>query len=250
MIMVAMNHYITLDIGYKMQVRASWLKYLALGSWTTVVAVLAILVVQIVFVLVQQDREFTIRWMFIFGVCMAIVGACCAFFFSFWPLIRWRKNRTQEAHSRTTAYGIWYLSIDGIWYSLYGVLYVWFFAVNTWDQFNNMLAADYTMRFVLCLMFTWPPPKWIIDCVSSQLSSQGNNLQTVPGTLSQNIPDTYMPSMLSEDRFVYDEEHKMGSRIAMVTTQKPEATYANPTYANPTYANPAFANSTYPDKPV
>ncbi|KAI9271944.1 hypothetical protein BDA99DRAFT_308823 [Phascolomyces articulosus] len=215
-LMLTLNYYMTLDIGFKI--------------------------------------EHTVRWMFILGVCLAIVGQFAAFLHAFLPLIRWKRHRTQESHSRTTAYGfcrhcrdwIWFLSIQSLWYSLYGILYFWFFAINTWDQFQNMLACDYPMRFVLCLMFTFSPPAWIIDCMSSHLSSHHrSNLNTTHGgTLSQNIPDTYMPTLLTEERYTTfgddDDDGKMNSRIAMIhttntitsnnsttnmMTQKPEPAY-------------------------
>ncbi|KAI9489598.1 hypothetical protein BDB00DRAFT_770390 [Zychaea mexicana] len=217
-----------------MQVRQSWLRYLAYISIFFLVTVFVFLIVQIVILLIHEERDYSIWWMFVLGVCLAIAGQFAAYSYAFMPLIRWKKNkRTQEAHSRTTAYGIWFLSIQSLWYSLYGVLYFWFFGVNTWDQFTNMLAVDYPMRFLLCLIFTFSPPSWIIDCMSSHLSSHNQaNLNTTPGTLSQNIPDTYMPTLLNDERynvFGEDEEAKTSSRIAMITTAstpKPEPSYS------------------------
>ncbi|KAI7856721.1 hypothetical protein BDC45DRAFT_502144 [Circinella umbellata] len=232
-LMLSLNYYMTLDIGFKMQVRKTWLRYLFYISVLLLITVIVLLIIQIALLLSHTEREYTIRWMFILGVCLAIGGQFSAFLYAFLPLIRWKKHRTQEAHSRTTAYGIWFLAIQSMWYSLYGVLYFWFFAVNTWDQFQNMLACDYPMRFVLCLMFTFSPPAWIIDCMSSQLSSHHrSNLHTTHGgTLSQNIPDIYLPTLPAEGRYISfgeDDERKMGSQIAMINatyTQKPQPSY-------------------------
>ena len=72
--------------------------------------------------------------------------------------------------------------------------------------------------------------------MSYQLSShhRSNHNTAHTGTLSQNIPDTCLPTQLSEERyntFGEDDEGKMGSRIAMIDathTQKPQPAYNLP----------------------
>ncbi|KAI9265589.1 hypothetical protein BY458DRAFT_513362 [Sporodiniella umbellata] len=42
----------------------------------------------------------------------------------------------------------------------------------SWEQFPILLTFDYLMRFILCFMFAWPPPSFLINALTNRLSSQ------------------------------------------------------------------------------
>lgn len=68
--------------------------------------------------------------------------------------------------------------IQNVWYTLYGAVYVWFFVMNSWEYFQSLLAIDYVMRSVENLLYTWSPPKPVIDYLSSKLPNTSINLST------------------------------------------------------------------------
>ncbi|KAI8388056.1 uncharacterized protein BYT42DRAFT_482594, partial [Radiomyces spectabilis] len=145
-----------------------WKHFLVIIGMIFLVGSCICLIVQIILLSVHHE-PFPRRPVFITGVCFAIICDGSTFTYTFSSLIHWRANRINEGQSRTTALGAWYMIIQFIWYSIYGVLYIWFFAANSWTYFNAMLVFDYVLRFLLCLMYTWPPPNRPIDFMTRKL---------------------------------------------------------------------------------
>lgn len=50
--------------------------------------------------------------------------------------------------------------------------------MNTWDAFPTLLALDYALRFIENLLYTWPPPKFAIDYLSTKLPNSTIHLST------------------------------------------------------------------------
>lgn len=65
---------------------------------------------------------------------------------------------------------------------IYGALYVWFFAVNSWSYFRTLLSIDYVLRFIENLLYTWPPPRNVIGYLSSKLPGSSFQLSTRKST--------------------------------------------------------------------
>lgn len=49
--------------------------------------------------------------------------------------------------------------------------------MNSWDYFTTLLGFDYALRFIENLLYTWPPPKKLIDYLSIKLSSTSIQLR-------------------------------------------------------------------------
>lgn len=107
-LMLMMHLYLIMDIGYQLHgTKDIWSQGLVLTAIALLFGSDICIVVQVAFLGAHPSDPFPFRPAFITGVCLAIFSNCAAFFYAFSPLIRWRKrNRTQEAHSKTTAYGV------------------------------------------------------------------------------------------------------------------------------------------------
>ncbi|KAI8976010.1 hypothetical protein BDB01DRAFT_728228 [Pilobolus umbonatus] len=167
-----------LDVGYRLRVGEANFKHpLVTIGVIFEVATLALLLTEAALLIKMDDpsapdfNPYPLKWAFIVGVVVALISDCAVFTFTFLPLIYWKKNRTNEGHSRTTAIGIWFFVIQNVWYMFYGALYIWFFIGNTWDNLTMLLLIDYCLRFVENLMYTWPPPVKVINYLSTQLPS-------------------------------------------------------------------------------
>lgn len=111
LIMSVTHFFMTLDVGYRLRVGEEgnhWRDPLVLIGMLFVTGTSVFLVVQIVILALNADgqQDHPLKACFIGGVVCAIVGDCAVFTFTFKPLIYWRKNRTNEGHSRTTALGV------------------------------------------------------------------------------------------------------------------------------------------------
>ncbi|KAI8087330.1 hypothetical protein BDF21DRAFT_335174 [Thamnidium elegans] len=170
-----------LDVGYRLRRGdGDWKHYLVVVGIVFLTITCILLFVQIIIMAVNHDGEqhFPLQGAFIAGVVAALIGDSSVFTYTFMPLIYWKKNRVNDGYSRTTALGIWFYLIQNIWYFLYGVIYIWFFVMNTWDAFPTLLALDYALRFIENLLYTWPPPKWAIDYLSAKLPNTSVQLST------------------------------------------------------------------------
>jgi hypothetical protein len=97
--------------------------------------------------------------------------------------------------------------IQNIWYTLYGVLYIWFFIANTWTHLHTLLALDYVFRFIENLIFTWPAPKFAIDFLSSKLpTSTSIGLST-----SRKIGYSNSQQVMSSERYNKEERIEYNS---------------------------------------
>ncbi|CDS10002.1 hypothetical protein LRAMOSA02679 [Lichtheimia ramosa] len=175
--------YLVMDIGLRLQTRPGWFHGLAYTGMAFLIGSCICIVVQLGILGAHPEDQYPYRPVFITGVCLAIVSSMCAYLFAFLPLIR---------SIRASAYGIWFLTLETSWSTVYGTIYLWFFIVNTWEwYFDIMLLMDYAMRFILCLMNAWPPPQQVIDTLSSHLHGKSNkdhtssqiNIATVPQRL-------------------------------------------------------------------
>ncbi|KAI9011921.1 hypothetical protein CLU79DRAFT_679972, partial [Phycomyces nitens] len=137
-----------------------WSPLMIVGNITLFIATMGI-ICQIA-ILFARNESFPLRIIFMICLTLSMISSFSTFVYTFTPLLYWKENRITESHSRTTAVGTWYMSIQGSWYIFYGILYIWFFACNDNAMFSTMLLFDYCMRFILCFMHTWSPPEYII----------------------------------------------------------------------------------------
>ncbi|CAO3625201.1 unnamed protein product [Mucor fragilis] len=180
-IMCITHFFMVLDVGYRLRMgEANWRHPLVLCGAAFSACTNTLLLAEIIILGINSSgtEEYPLKGAFIAGVICAIVAGSCVFTYTFMPLLYWREKRINEGHSRTTAIGIWFFFIQNLWYCIYGVLYVWFFVMNSWNYFSTLLAIDYALRFVENLLYTWPPPKIVIDYLSSKLPSTSINLST------------------------------------------------------------------------
>ncbi|KAG2229925.1 hypothetical protein INT48_008306 [Thamnidium elegans] len=181
LLMTVIHFFMLLDVGYRLRRGdGDWKHYLVVVGIVFLTITCILLFVQIIIMAVNHDGEqhFPLQGAFIAGVVAALIGDSSVFTYTFMPLIYWKKNRVNDGYSRTTALGIWFYLIQNIWYFLYGVIYIWFFVMNTWDAFPTLLALDYALRFIENLLYTWPPPKWAIDYLSAKLPNTSVQLST------------------------------------------------------------------------
>ncbi|GAN08766.1 hypothetical protein MAM1_0222c08282 [Mucor ambiguus] len=167
--MLALHYWLNLDIGKYLRVGGiDWKHPLVLAGAAGLGGSMACLTTQLIILLIRND-PYPIRAAFITGVCLAIACDSAAYTYSFSSLI-YLKRQLHEGQAKTTSLGVWFLLIQSTWYILYGVLYIWFF-LQTWEYFQVLLVLDYLARFILCLMFTWAPPNFVITFMTSRLFS-------------------------------------------------------------------------------
>ncbi|KAI8381401.1 uncharacterized protein BYT42DRAFT_566389 [Radiomyces spectabilis] len=182
LLMFLMHFWMLLDLAHRIRYsEACWRHWLVRLALAGLLLASTSLLLEIGFMFARNE-DFPVKSAFITGVFFAIVSDGAIFNYTFLPLIRLGKNRTEDYHSKTTALGLWFMVIQGIWFTLYGALYLWFIISNTWSFFRIMLAFDYVFRFILCLMFTWPPPKRIIQYMTSHLSTSAAEESTNRGS--------------------------------------------------------------------
>ncbi|GAN04635.1 hypothetical protein MAM1_0069d04096 [Mucor ambiguus] len=140
------HFFMVLDVGYRLRMgEADWRHPLVLCGIAFSVCTNTLLLAEIIILAINSSgtEEYPLKGAFIAGVICAIFGGSCVFTYTFMPLLYWREKRINEGHSRTTALGV-----------------------------------DYALRFVENLLYTWPPPKTVIDYLSSKLPSTSINLST------------------------------------------------------------------------
>ncbi|OBZ90762.1 hypothetical protein A0J61_01170 [Choanephora cucurbitarum] len=180
-ILLLLHFWLNLDIGRRLRTEGiQWRNVYMIITITSLVATIGCLLGQIIILLVNHEM-YPRRPLFIAGVCLAIACDSGIFVYSFSTLIHLRDQRHHQGQSRATALGVWFLSIQAIWYLLFGALYIWFF-FQDWSKLSVMLAFDYIMRSLLCLMFAWPPPDCIIEFMSERLF----NTETYQATFKDN----------------------------------------------------------------
>ncbi|KAL9539337.1 hypothetical protein MBANPS3_010315 [Mucor bainieri] len=168
--MLALHYWLNLDIGKYLRVGGiDWKHPLVLAGAAGLGGSMACLTTQLIILLIRND-PYPIRAAFITGVCLAIACDSAAYTYSFSSLIHLKKHRLHEGQAKTTSLGVWFLLIQSTWYIIYGVLYIWFF-LQTWEYFQVLLVLDYLARFILCLMFTWAPPNFVITFMTGRLFS-------------------------------------------------------------------------------
>ncbi|EPB90719.1 hypothetical protein HMPREF1544_02463 [Mucor circinelloides 1006PhL] len=169
--MLALHYWLNLDIGKHLRVGGiDWKHPLVLAGAAGLGGAMACLTTQVIILLIRND-PYPIRAAFITGVCLAIFCDSATYTYSFSSLIHLKKHRIHEGQSKTTSLGVWFLLIQSIWYIIYGVLYIWFF-FQEWEYFQVLLVLDYLARYVLCLMFTWAPPNFVITFMTGRLFSE------------------------------------------------------------------------------
>ncbi|CAO3696887.1 unnamed protein product [Rhizopus stolonifer] len=172
--LLVMHFWLILDIGSHLRVLGiQWKHPLAFGAFIGLFGALVCLSVQIIVLLVKNNM-YPLRKAFIVGVCLAILAHGLVYCYTFATLIDFRARKLNEGPARTTALGVWFLSIQFFWYALYGALYIWFFFMP-WEKLSVLLAFDYFMRLLLCFMFAWPPPPCIIDIMADRFTSETLN---------------------------------------------------------------------------
>lgn len=114
--------------------------------------------------------------------------------------------------------------IQNIWYMIYAVLYIWFFAMNSWNSFSTLLSIDYVLRFVENLLYTWPPPRNVIGYLSSKLPGSSIHLSTRKSTSQGISSERYNMQedveIQREDRELEktDTQHSnFGSKVTIIT---------------------------------
>ncbi|KAI9248120.1 hypothetical protein EDC94DRAFT_625171 [Helicostylum pulchrum] len=168
--MLTLHFWLNLDIGKLLRVGSvQYRNPLVLAGVITLSGSLLCLTCQTIILLVRDD-EYPIKPAFVTGVTFAIFCDAATYLYSFSALINLRSQRIHEGQSRTTSLGVWFLLIQFLWYGAFGVLYVWFFC-QTFEYFNTLLVFDYILRFILCLMFTWSPPRFVIEFMSGRFFS-------------------------------------------------------------------------------
>ncbi|KAI9478729.1 MAG: hypothetical protein EXX96DRAFT_572017 [Benjaminiella poitrasii] len=167
--MLAQHFWLNLDIGKHLRIINGilWKHPLVLIGTFALAGSIICLVTEIIILLIRND-PYPVDGAFITGVCLSILCDGTTYLYSFSPLIYLKKNRHYENQSRITSIGVWYLLIQMIWYILFGILYIWFFC-QTWESFTVLLVVDYSLRIILCLMFTWAPPNFIIEIMKANL---------------------------------------------------------------------------------
>ncbi|CAO3617833.1 unnamed protein product [Mucor hiemalis] len=169
--MLALHFWLNLDIGKHLRIGGiNYRSPFVIAGTIALGGSMLCLSTQLVILLVRNDPH-PIRAAFVTGVVMAIFCDGATYIYSFSTLIHFKSQRFHEGQSKTTAIGVWFLLIQMVWYSVYGLLYIWFFSINSWDYFTVLLVFDYAARFVLCLMFTWSPPKLVIEYMSGRFFS-------------------------------------------------------------------------------
>ncbi|KAG2229510.1 hypothetical protein INT48_004344, partial [Thamnidium elegans] len=168
--MLTLHFWLNLDIGKHLRVGSvQYSNPLVLAGVITLSGSLLCLACQTIILLVRND-DYPIKPAFVTGVTLAIFCDGTTYLYSFSALINLRSQRIHEGQSRTTSLGVWFLLIQSLWYCAFGVLYVWFFC-QTFESFNTLLVLDYILRFILCLMFTWSPPAFVIEFMSGRFFS-------------------------------------------------------------------------------
>ncbi|KAI8985301.1 hypothetical protein BDB01DRAFT_78400 [Pilobolus umbonatus] len=167
--MLSMHFWLNLDIGQR--IRPKGVQY---SHPLIILGILCLLCTLSCFVanmtlMFTNNEQYPHKIIFLVGVCVSILADCITYFYAFSGLINMKKDRFHESQSKTTAIGIWYLFIQLLWYTVYGIVYVWFFC-KTWEHFITLLVMDYSLRFVLCVMFMWAPPTCVIECMAKKIS--------------------------------------------------------------------------------
>lgn len=217
-----------LEVGYRLRIgEGNWKDPLVTVGMVFLGVSCILLLVQIGILAVNSSgsEEYPLKGCFIAGVVCSIIGHTSVFTYTFTPLIYWKKNRTNEGLSRITALGIWFFVTQNIWYTCYGALYVWFFVMNSWDYFATLLGIDYAMRFIDNVVYTWPPPKFIIDQLSSRLPNSSMGMST---RKSSNNHSTLPPTNgMSSERYNKEENVEYGNSNDLATPSEQRSVHSN-----------------------
>lgn len=122
--------------------------------------------------------------------------------------------------------------VQNTWYTIYGVLYVWFFIANSWDYFPTLLGFDYLLRFIEILIYTWPPPKTIIDSMTSRLPNSANDSS---GRKTSNNDSTSTPTnFMSSERYNKEEntEYNVGNACELTVRSEQPSVHSNNDYGS------------------
>ncbi|RCH78436.1 hypothetical protein CU098_002421 [Rhizopus stolonifer] len=194
-----------LSVGHRLRLdQASWNHPLILfGSVFLVITVVAILL-QLIFVTTHFkvfEKTTSLFYSFVVGLIAAIFADAFAFTYTFLPLMQWkRENRENEGNARNTAIGLWFFVTQWTCYTIQVALYLWFMISYDWDYFVILLAIEYSIRFIQNLLYTWRPPKIIVNFLTTRICT--SNTSTVVD-LSHTTPPTGSKKLVSE---TYNEQ--------------------------------------------
>jgi hypothetical protein len=90
--------------------------------------------------------------------------------------------------------------------------------MNSWDYFQTLLALDYAFRFIENLLYTWPPPRFVVDYLSSKLPNTSINLSTRKTTTVGG--DSNNQHVMSSERYNKEEHVEYGDIEEPTADQK------------------------------
>lgn len=96
--------------------------------------------------------------------------------------------------------------------------------MNSWDYFATLLGIDYAMRFIDNVAYTWPPPKFIIDSLSSRLPNSSMGMST---RKSSNNIDSSPTNGMSSERYNKEETVEYGNTSELATPSEQRSVHSN-----------------------
>jgi hypothetical protein len=81
--------------------------------------------------------------------------------------------------------------------------------MNSWSYFSTLLALDYALRFVENLMYTWPPPRFVIGYVTSKLPNSSSNDSSATRKSSNNTIHGMYSERYNEERVQYQDSKEL-----------------------------------------
>lgn len=94
--------------------------------------------------------------------------------------------------------------------------------MNSWSYFSTLLAFDYAMRFVENLMYTWPPPKFAINYLSSKLPNSSMDA-SVTRNSSNNATHAFSSERYNEEELI---EYRDNKELQVITTTHAPSEYS------------------------
>lgn len=110
-LMTVVHFFMLFDVAHRLRVKgADWKHPLVIVAMIFSGLACILLVAQIILLGINSGGkyDFPIKWGFIAGVVVAMIGDGSMFTYTFIPLIYWKENRVNEGYSRTTALGVTY----------------------------------------------------------------------------------------------------------------------------------------------